>query len=149
LKALFSLTVTGVPSALVRWASYAAPDESVSTRITVAPGTAARAACLTLAAVEPVSSVSPGPWVMVAGFGACACAAKPPDELDPFEVDPPLAALAIPAAPTVAPAINAAVTSQVRTRDVDMMSSFVSSAPGIEAHSHSRRATSPTAGIHL
>jgi hypothetical protein len=57
--------------------------------------------------------------------GACACAEKPPDELDPLEVDPPLAALAIPAAPTVAPAINAAVTSQVRTRDVDMMSSFV------------------------
>jgi hypothetical protein len=86
---------------------------------------------------------------MVAGFGACPCPTEPPDELDPFEVDPPLAALAIPAAPTVAPAINAAVTSQVRTRDVDMVSSFVSCAPGIEVHSHARRGTSTAAGIHL
>jgi hypothetical protein len=86
---------------------------------------------------------------MLAGLAAHAWAAPPPDELDPVEVDPPLAASAMPAAPTVAPAINAAVASKVRTRDVDMMSSFVSCAPGIEAHSHSRPPTSPTAGIRL
>jgi hypothetical protein len=41
-----------------------APSESVSTRSTVAPGTAAFAAAVTLAAVSPVSGVSSAwsPW---------------------------------------------------------------------------------------
>ena len=45
-----TLTVTSEPSALARCASYGEPSESVSTRMIVAPGTAASAAAFTLSA---------------------------------------------------------------------------------------------------
>jgi hypothetical protein len=59
LKSLSMYTVTGVPSAFVMCASYSAlPSASVSTRMTVPPGTSASAAAVTFDAVSPVSSVS-------------------------------------------------------------------------------------------
>ena len=70
-------TVTVVPSAFFRWASYSASPESVSTRITVAPGTAARAAALAFSAASPVSNVSPGPFGIVAGSCAPAGGCPP------------------------------------------------------------------------
>jgi len=70
-------TVTMVPSAFFRWASYSASPESVSTRITVAPGTAASAAAFALAASSPVSNVSPGPFGIVAGSCAPAGGCPP------------------------------------------------------------------------
>src|SRR3954451_180506 len=61
-------TVAMVPSDVFRCASYVpAPLESVSTRITVASGTAASAAASALVAASPVSSVSPGPFGIDAG----------------------------------------------------------------------------------
>src|SRR5205823_4650667 len=60
----------------------------------VAPGTAALAAAVTLAAVVPVSSVSPGPCAMAAGstlpFAAAAVAAFefPDDDAAPAICDP-------------------------------------------------------------
>src|SRR5207249_3670485 len=67
LKSLLTFTVTIEPSGLRTCASYGEPSESVSTRMIVPPGTAARAAALTLVAVPSVRSVSPGPCDMVAG----------------------------------------------------------------------------------
>src|SRR6476469_9732806 len=96
-------TVTSVPSDFFRWASYSASPESVSTRITVAPGTAASAAAFALAASSPVSNVSPGPFGIVAGSCAPAGAVV---ERDP---EPPVAAPASPAAPTASPVATAAV----------------------------------------
>src|SRR5690242_18030772 len=89
--------------------------------MTVAFGTAASAAAFTLSAVVPVSRVSFGPWLIVAGswpwFGAAA--GYPLDELldEPLEPDEPLvAAPAMPAAPTAMPAAAAAVSSHARAR---------------------------------
>src|SRR5438309_5912664 len=48
-------------------ASYTAPPESVSTRMIVAPGTAALAAAVAFVALPSVSNVSFGPWFTVAG----------------------------------------------------------------------------------
>src|SRR6266508_259975 len=62
--------------------------------MTVAPGTAAFAAAVTLDAVVPVSSVSPGPWATVAGstlpFAARAVAVFefPDDDAAPAICDP-------------------------------------------------------------
>src|SRR5205814_7406666 len=58
-KSLSTSTSSSVPSDLRRCASYGEPwSASVSTRSTVAPGTLASAAALTLAAVSPVRRVS-------------------------------------------------------------------------------------------
>src|SRR5439155_19572840 len=58
LKSLSTYTVTGVPSAFVMCASYAAlPSASVSTRMIVPPETLACAAAVTFASVSPVRSV--------------------------------------------------------------------------------------------
>jgi len=58
-KSLSNFTVTYEPSAFVMCASYASPSASVSTRKTVPPETAARAAAFALSASAPVSAVSP------------------------------------------------------------------------------------------
>ncbi len=60
LNAELILTATIVPSDLRTWASYV-PPASLSTRTTVPPGTAARAAAWTFCAMVPVSAVSPDP----------------------------------------------------------------------------------------
>ncbi len=81
--------------------------------MTVEPGTAARAAAFTLAAVVPVRSVSPGPWLTVAGFGAAAdgWVLLEVDDEDEF-----VAAPAMPAAPRTTPAAAAAVMTHARAR---------------------------------
>src|SRR3954464_8028302 len=93
----------------------------VSTRSTV-PGTLASAAARTLAATSPVSSVSVLPLAVwppwdgscagcPAGAWAAAGAVEGDDEDD-------VAAFAIGAPPTAAPAIAAAVTTFVRMVDI-------------------------------
>src|SRR5438046_4707268 len=66
--------------------------------MTVAPGTAALAAAVTFDAVPSVSSVSPGPCRMVAGFGRAvdAAAAAAVDELE-LDEDPVAPAMCDPA----------------------------------------------------
>ena len=119
-----SFTVTYVPSDLRRCASYAAGPESVSTRTTVAPGTAASAAAFAFAAAAPVRSVSPGPWLIWAGSpiapfgGRCeepfaTNAAGVPAWLEPV-AEPPVAAPAMPAAPAAMPSASAPVTMNPR-----------------------------------
>src|SRR5919201_5373254 len=99
------------------WASYAAfPSESVSTRMIVAPETLASAACLTLAAVSPVSNVSslrcrPHGFDELGAFATGLIAADPHDWLEPEPE--PLAALATPYVPAATPnAIDATTTTR-------------------------------------
>src|SRR5689334_12624737 len=86
--------------------------------MTVAPGTAALAAASAFWRLVPVSRVSSGPWVAVAGLpGAPAGGADPLDEPEELLELEPVAAVAIPAAPRLAPATRAPVTSVLRTSD--------------------------------
>src|SRR5438477_1385721 len=89
-------------------ASYAAPSESVSTRMIVAPGTAALAAAVTFDAAVPVSKVSPGPCVIFAGstapWGAWAAATAAADVPDEPVLDEPVAAPATCAPARIPPA---------------------------------------------
>jgi hypothetical protein len=74
------------------------PSASVSTRTIVAPETLPSAACLTLAAVSPLSNVSSLRWRPhgLWAFGAFAAGQRLLEEAEaPLEPDP-LAALAIP-----------------------------------------------------
>src|SRR3954451_4337521 len=63
LKSVSTYTVTGVPSDFTMCASYMAlPSASVSTRMTVPPGTFCFATAVTFEAASPVSTVSSERW---------------------------------------------------------------------------------------
>src|SRR3954469_22841131 len=120
-KSLLTWTSTVVPSAFLMCASYGALESTlVSTRSTV-PGTLARAAALTLAAVSPVNSVSVLPLAVCPPLdGSClGCTAVVVVLLDAAGVAvvdvaaPAMAAVLMAAAPTAA-----AVTSLERILDM-------------------------------
>jgi hypothetical protein len=123
-KLELSSTVTSVPSDFFMCTSYGeAPDELVSARMTVAPGTAAVAVAVAFWRSVPVSNVSLGPWVIVAGSAlppTGGVLAEPTDGAGVLD-DPDawlavelVAADATPAAPRLAPATTAPVTSARR-----------------------------------
>src|SRR4051794_13863359 len=86
----------------------------------VPPGSLASAAASTFSAVVPVSSVSPGPWLRLAGLtaedGAAAVTAGVVVVLEPL-----VAAPAMPAAPTARPSVAASVAARRRVREVRAM----------------------------
>lgn len=123
-KLELSSTVTYVPSDFFMCTSYGeAPDELVSALTTVAPGTAAVAAAVAVWRSVPVSSVSLGPWVRVAGSAAEPVGGVPCEpavgavvlaDPDAGVVVELVAADAIPAAPRLAPVTSAVATSARR-----------------------------------
>src|SRR5436190_19943301 len=104
----------------------------------VPPGTAASAAALTLEAVSPVRTVSPGPFGRLAG--SCALVL---DEatVDAVELDESAAA-AMPALPTAMPVAAAAVRIHARARlrvGLDSMSAPCwGEAPGLRGRARLR-----------
>src|SRR5437763_14449148 len=99
------------------WTSKGAtPDESDSARTTVELGTAAFAAATAFCTSVPVRSVSPGPWLIVAGApGAPAGGVDWFADPDEPRVDELVAAVAIPPAPMLTAVASPQVTQVVWT----------------------------------